>query len=98
MVYFLKRKKERNKIFNRVSEDLPNIPVISVVSSTKNEFVAVQEDVTLYGHCSKHLKYSERKCYIKMCDYQRANIISLTIYVILFMKELVMVSKLLFKI
>lgn len=51
------------------------LPVISVVSSTKNEFVVVQEGVTLYGHCSKHLKYSERKHYVKILDYQKVNII-----------------------
>lgn len=81
---FLKgtNKKNTSKLLKIV-----NIPVISVVSSTKNEFVAVQEDVTLYGHCSKHLKYSERKHYNKMCDHRRVNITSLTSQILSYLRK-----------
>lgn len=41
------------------------MPVISVVSSTKNVLVAVLEDVTQYAHCSKHLKCSKENIKIQ---------------------------------
>lgn len=89
-IFSKERKKTNKKI--KASDPLTYLPVISVVSSTKNEFVVVQEDVTLYGHCSKHLKYSERKHYVKMLDFQMVNIIFFISRFYL-MKKLVIVSR-----
>jgi hypothetical protein len=48
-------------LFNRKNniKSVSSIPVISVVSNTMNELVAVLEDVTQHGHHSNYQKDSE---------------------------------------